>query len=218
MRNNTSQHVETSLSGYELLNDPLLNKGTAFTEDERNAFDLQGLLPPHVAELDYQVMRRLDAFRGLGSDIQRYVFLRRSAGFQRDLVLRAVDPEYRRDDAGRLYADGRPSAASCSAISFASRAGCFSASRTGLDPPHPWSPATTKSKPLWSATASAFSGLGDQARRMGIRSAKLALTPRVRACSIDHTADPARRRHRQSEHWPIRFISAGSTNGCVARL
>jgi malate dehydrogenase (oxaloacetate-decarboxylating) len=76
MRNNTSQHVETSLSGYELLNDPLLNKGTAFTEDERNAFDLQGLLPPHVAELDYQVMRRLDAFRGLGSDIQRYVFLR----------------------------------------------------------------------------------------------------------------------------------------------
>jgi malate dehydrogenase (oxaloacetate-decarboxylating) len=70
------QTVRTALSGYELLNDPLLNKGTAFTEDERNAFDLQGLLPPHVAELDYQVMRRLDAFRGLGSDIQRYVFLR----------------------------------------------------------------------------------------------------------------------------------------------
>ncbi len=71
-----SPYVETALSGYELLNDPILNKGTAFTEDERDAFDLQGLLPPHVAELDYQVMRRLDAFRGLGSDIQRYVFLR----------------------------------------------------------------------------------------------------------------------------------------------
>jgi malate dehydrogenase (oxaloacetate-decarboxylating) len=68
--------VETALSGYELLNDPLLNKGTAFTEAERDAFDLHGLLPPHVAELDYQVKRRLDAFRGLGSDLQRYTFLR----------------------------------------------------------------------------------------------------------------------------------------------
>src|SRR3974390_1121102 len=71
-----SHHVETALSGYELLNDPLLNKGTAFTEAERDAFDLHGLLPPHVAELDYQVQRRLAAFRGLGSDMQRYVFLR----------------------------------------------------------------------------------------------------------------------------------------------
>src|SRR5215510_6382311 len=69
-------HVDTALSGYELLNDPLLNKGTAFTEAERDAFDLHGLLPPHVAELDYQVQRRLAAFRGLGSDLQRYVFLR----------------------------------------------------------------------------------------------------------------------------------------------
>ncbi|HUI11966.1 MAG TPA: NAD-dependent malic enzyme [Xanthobacteraceae bacterium] len=76
MSTQNSPHVETTLSGYELLNDPLLNKGTAFSEDERDAFDLHGLLPPHVAELDYQVKRRLDAFRGLGSDLQRYVFLR----------------------------------------------------------------------------------------------------------------------------------------------
>ena len=76
MNRKSSQHVETALSGYELLNDPLLNKGTAFTEPEREAFDLHGLLPPHVAELDYQVKRRLDAFRGLGSDIQKYTFLR----------------------------------------------------------------------------------------------------------------------------------------------
>ncbi|MGE5365678.1 MAG: NAD-dependent malic enzyme [Betaproteobacteria bacterium] len=76
MQNRTSDHIETALSGYELLNDPLLNKGTAFTEAERDAFDLHGLLPPHVAELDYQVQRRLAAFHGLGSDLQRYVFLR----------------------------------------------------------------------------------------------------------------------------------------------
>ena len=76
VNNKSSPIVETALSGYELLNDPLLNKGTAFTDAERDAFDLHGLLPPHVAELDYQVKRRLDAFRGLASNLQRYVFLR----------------------------------------------------------------------------------------------------------------------------------------------
>jgi malate dehydrogenase (oxaloacetate-decarboxylating) len=68
--------VETASSGYELLNDPLLNKGTAFTEAERDEFELHGLLPPHIAELDYQVMRRLEAFRAQRSDIDRYTFLR----------------------------------------------------------------------------------------------------------------------------------------------
>jgi malate dehydrogenase (oxaloacetate-decarboxylating) len=68
--------VATALGGYELLNDPLLNKGTAFTEAERDAFDLHGLLPPYVTNLDLQVERRLDAFRGLGSDLQKYVLLR----------------------------------------------------------------------------------------------------------------------------------------------
>jgi malate dehydrogenase (oxaloacetate-decarboxylating) len=76
MDHQSPQIVETALSGYELLNNPVLNKGTAFTDIERDAFDLHGLLPPHVAELDYQVMRRLDAFRGLSRDIQKYVFLR----------------------------------------------------------------------------------------------------------------------------------------------
>ena len=76
MNDQSLQTVATALSGYELLNDPLLNKGTAFTEAERDEFDLHGLLPPHVAELDYQVKRRHDAFRGLGTDIQKYIFLR----------------------------------------------------------------------------------------------------------------------------------------------
>src|SRR5262245_3913952 len=68
--------VETELCGYELLNDPLLNKGTAFTEQEREIFGLHGLLPPNVASLDEQVDRRLQALRQLPSDLARYVFLR----------------------------------------------------------------------------------------------------------------------------------------------
>src|SRR6266498_2243950 len=53
--------IETDLHGYNLLNNPLLNKGTAFTEQERDTFDLHGLLPPNVATLDEQVSRSLQA-------------------------------------------------------------------------------------------------------------------------------------------------------------
>ncbi|HEY7247701.1 MAG TPA: NAD-dependent malic enzyme [Xanthobacteraceae bacterium] len=71
-----SSLVETRLFGYELLNDPLLNKGTAFTGEERDAFELHGLLPPNVATLDEQVGRRMQAFRQLPGDLARYIFLR----------------------------------------------------------------------------------------------------------------------------------------------
>ena len=71
-----SPYVETSRSGYHLLNTPLLNKGTAFTEEERDAFDLHGLLPPMVSTLDEQAARRLQAMRQLANDFERYVFLR----------------------------------------------------------------------------------------------------------------------------------------------
>jgi malate dehydrogenase (oxaloacetate-decarboxylating) len=68
--------IETELDGTMLLTNPLLNKGTAFTEEERTAFSLHGLLPPHIGTLDVQVARRLQAVRKLGSDLDRYVFLR----------------------------------------------------------------------------------------------------------------------------------------------
>ena len=46
--------VETNLTGIDLLNRPTLNKGTAFTEDERDLFHLHGLLPPHIGTLEEQ--------------------------------------------------------------------------------------------------------------------------------------------------------------------
>ncbi len=68
--------VETNLTGYDLINTPLLNKGTAFTEAERDMFRLHGLLPPHVGSLDEQVARRLKALRAFKTDFERYAFLR----------------------------------------------------------------------------------------------------------------------------------------------
>ena len=49
--------IECSLSGFQLLNSPLFNKGSAFTEEERKAFGLEGLLPAQVNTLDEQVER-----------------------------------------------------------------------------------------------------------------------------------------------------------------
>ena len=50
--------IRTSLSGFDLLTNPRLNKGTAFTEAERDTFALHGLLPPHIGTLADQRSRR----------------------------------------------------------------------------------------------------------------------------------------------------------------
>lgn len=73
----TSDRVlETSLSGFDLMNFPMLNKGTAFTEQERTDFALHGLLPPHIGCLEDQAERRLKALRNFETDFQRYAYLR----------------------------------------------------------------------------------------------------------------------------------------------
>ncbi|SCU97652.1 LAMI_0F10836g1_1 [Lachancea mirantina] len=49
--------IECPIEGFQLLNSPLFNKGSAFTNEEREAFELEGLLPPMVNTLDEQVER-----------------------------------------------------------------------------------------------------------------------------------------------------------------
>jgi malate dehydrogenase (oxaloacetate-decarboxylating)(NADP+) len=69
-----TQSLDT-LHGVALLNDPIRNKGTAFTPDERRQFGLEGLLPGSVDSLDRQlerVMRHLDA---KPNDLERYIYL-----------------------------------------------------------------------------------------------------------------------------------------------
>src|ERR1700752_5140278 len=68
--------LETNLSGFDLINTPMLNKGTSFPDAERDAFHLHGLLPPHVGTLDQQVSRRLKVLRAFATDFERYAFLR----------------------------------------------------------------------------------------------------------------------------------------------
>src|SRR5512134_2470790 len=61
--------------GADLLHDPMLNKGTAFTELERDALGLRGLLPARVSTQSQQVTRVLENLRRKESDIEKYIFL-----------------------------------------------------------------------------------------------------------------------------------------------
>jgi len=59
-----------------LLRDPALNKGTAFTREERDALGLTGLLPPRVSTLGEQVARVAESFRAEPTALDRYLYLR----------------------------------------------------------------------------------------------------------------------------------------------
>jgi malate dehydrogenase (oxaloacetate-decarboxylating)(NADP+) len=62
-------------TGYALLHNPRLNKGTAFTESERRMHGLEGLLPPAVTSIEQQVARRHAEIAALDDDLQKYLVL-----------------------------------------------------------------------------------------------------------------------------------------------
>ena len=68
--------VHMSLRGMHLLDTPIFNKGTAFTDDERSAFGLHGLLPPQIESLDEQAARAYEAYRRKTDDLERHIYLR----------------------------------------------------------------------------------------------------------------------------------------------
>ena len=61
--------------GVKLLHDPVRNKGTAFTDAEREALGLRGLLPPRVLPQDLQANRVINSLRGKATDLERYIAL-----------------------------------------------------------------------------------------------------------------------------------------------
>jgi malate dehydrogenase (oxaloacetate-decarboxylating) len=72
----TEATCQVSLSGFDLINSPRLNKGTAFSGQERDVFDLHGLLPPHVGTLDEQIERRTEALADESTPFTKYSLLR----------------------------------------------------------------------------------------------------------------------------------------------
>jgi malate dehydrogenase (oxaloacetate-decarboxylating)(NADP+) len=71
-----SPHSDRDIpQGVKLLHDPVRNKGTAFTEGEREALGLRGLLPPRVLSQELQVARFMENLRALPDDLDRYIAL-----------------------------------------------------------------------------------------------------------------------------------------------
>ena len=64
-----------SIKGQKLLRNPLMNRGTAFTQEERAAAGVRGLLPPTVETLELQAQRAIEQLRSYELPIHRYVYL-----------------------------------------------------------------------------------------------------------------------------------------------
>lgn len=67
--------IRTHLRGHLLLDNPLLNKGSAFSKDERRLLGLLGLLPDHSSSIEEQLERTYANYKQKDSDLERYVFL-----------------------------------------------------------------------------------------------------------------------------------------------
>ncbi len=68
-------YYEVSLRGKALMNDPHLNKGSAFTLEERMSLELDGLLRSGVSTMDAQLTRAYEAYLRKPDDLERYIYL-----------------------------------------------------------------------------------------------------------------------------------------------
>jgi len=97
------------MKAYEILNNPFLNKGTAFTKEERKSLGLEGLLPPVVQTLEQQATQTYELFSRKDSLLQKREFLMRIFSTNRTLFFKVfsdhvvemmpivydpIDPEY----------------------------------------------------------------------------------------------------------------------------
>ncbi len=62
-------------TGVDLIHDPTLNKGTAFTKEEQRALKLRGLVPPRVCSQDEQVLRVMENYRRKPNDLEKYIYM-----------------------------------------------------------------------------------------------------------------------------------------------
>src|SRR5580765_8139446 len=72
---NETRYAEAGLTGHLLLDHPLLNEGSAFTEAERRSHGLLGLLPYHCSTVGEQLARVYGNYQRKDSDLERYIFL-----------------------------------------------------------------------------------------------------------------------------------------------
>lgn len=75
--------IRVKSQGRQLLKDPFLNKGTAFTAEERRAFGIEGRLPPRIETLEEQIVRMYEQYSACKTNLEKYVFLREVQDYNR---------------------------------------------------------------------------------------------------------------------------------------
>lgn len=88
---NTTRPLYISYAGPSLLEMPLLNKGSAFTPQERIDFNLIGLLPQNVETIEEQVTRAYSQYQQCASDLDKHIFLRSIQDNNETLFFRLLD-------------------------------------------------------------------------------------------------------------------------------
>jgi malic enzyme len=68
-------YVSTPVKGSALLANPFTNKGTAFTQEERETLDLNGLLPPRVLTIEDQLERTYESFAGKSTPLEKFIYM-----------------------------------------------------------------------------------------------------------------------------------------------
>ena len=71
-----SKYIELEVEGYDIINNPILNKGRSFTPDERSALHLKGIVPPAYLPLDEVVEKNYQIVLNSPNDLERHIFLR----------------------------------------------------------------------------------------------------------------------------------------------
>lgn len=117
-------------TGVDLLHDPTLNKGTAFTEQERATLGLRGLLPPRILTQQQQVQKVLENFRSERSDIEKYLYLIALQDRNERLFYRVVG-DHLQEMMPIIYTPTVGWRASCSGTSGSGRVACSSRPTTG---------------------------------------------------------------------------------------
>jgi len=88
--NNDKRPLYIPFAGPALLSTPLLNKGSAFSAEERISFNLEGLLPETTETIQEQVERAYMQYKAFESDMDKHIYLRNIQDTNETLFYRLV--------------------------------------------------------------------------------------------------------------------------------
>ncbi|AIV05374.1 MULTISPECIES: NAD-dependent malic enzyme [Vibrio] len=88
--NNDKRPLYIPYAGPALLATPLLNKGSAFSAEERSSFNLEGLLPETTETIQEQVERAYQQYKSFESDMDKHIYLRNIQDTNETLYYRLV--------------------------------------------------------------------------------------------------------------------------------